>query len=96
MSDTAIAEPQEKLLTTSDVLERVPISNVTLIEWSRNGKFPSPRRVTERYNSRPFWLESEVNRWIQALPPKAYKKLHEGVRRRRGSDDVEFCESVAK
>jgi predicted DNA-binding transcriptional regulator AlpA len=94
MSDTAVAEPQEKLLSMSDVLARVPISNVTLIVWSRDGRFPSPRRVTDRFNSKPFWLESEVNRWIQSLPKKIYKNLDETARRRRGSDDAEFCKSV--
>jgi predicted DNA-binding transcriptional regulator AlpA len=40
----------------------VPVSDMTIWRWERDGLFP--RHVT--VNSRNYWLFSEVNAWLAA------------------------------
>jgi predicted DNA-binding transcriptional regulator AlpA len=60
--------PSTKLLSKKQVLERVPVSFVTLWKLMREGTFPRARQI----GGRSFWLESEVDRFIASLPIRAY------------------------
>jgi predicted DNA-binding transcriptional regulator AlpA len=62
----------EKLLTTEQVLDRVPFGRTWLDERVAAGEFPKPVHKWRRN----LWLESKVDRWIienfgdhQASPP---------------------------
>ena len=65
----------DKLMTPSEVRERVRLSETSLYRLRRKGKFPSPIVLGERKHA---WRESEVNAWLASrtrgqgsLPPKA-------------------------
>lgn len=52
-----------KILSTSDLLARVPYSRVQIWRLIRAGKFPAPLQLTER---RIGFLETDVNTWIES------------------------------
>ena len=51
-----------RLLKIKDVLERIPISRAHLYNLIRAGKFP---RQVHLGGIGAFWVESEVEAWIQ-------------------------------
>lgn len=63
MPATATREPSERLLKIADILDIVPISRVTVWEWTRTGKFPAPIKLGRRN----YWRQSEVFEWLLAL-----------------------------
>ncbi len=52
-----------KILSTSDLLAKVPYSRVQVWRLIRAGKFPAPLQLSAR---RIGFLESDVNTWIEA------------------------------
>jgi prophage regulatory protein len=52
-----------KLLSIRDVLQRVPVSRARLYQLVKAGAFPRQVRV----GGRAFWLEGEVDRWVDSL-----------------------------
>jgi prophage regulatory protein len=52
-----------KLLDLRAVLQRVPISRARLYQLVKAGEFPRQVRV----GGRAFWLESELDSWVDAL-----------------------------
>lgn len=55
----------EQALRIEAVAELVDLSPSTVYRLAREGRFPSPRRVTERV---PRWLRSEIIAWLQTRP----------------------------
>ena len=53
---------QERLLTRRMLRQMVPVSDMTIWRWERDGLFP--RHLT--VNSRNYWLLSEVKAWLAA------------------------------
>ena len=52
----------KRLLTLDAVLARVPVAPQTIYNWERDERFP--RRISLPEDQRAFWLESEVDDWI--------------------------------
>jgi len=52
----------DRLLRLRQVLELVPISKSTLWNWTRQGKFPAPVRLSRRTTC---WKLSDVQRFIE-------------------------------
>ena len=61
---------EERLLTLSQVQERVLKSRTTLYRWSRDGIFPKPIPVGV---SGIAWSEAEINEWIETQKDKRSK-----------------------
>ena len=59
---TYALEDAERLLTRRLLRELVPVSDMTIWRWERDGLFP--RHLT--VNSRNYWLLSEVKAWLAA------------------------------
>jgi predicted DNA-binding transcriptional regulator AlpA len=57
-----------RLVSANEVAARIGVTLVTLWSWSRNGKFPPPRRVGTRNIA---WLSTDVDEWIRNLPMQA-------------------------
>lgn len=60
-----------KLLDISEVCEKVGYGRSWILNREREGTFPASRK-TGRKN---LWLESDIDKWIEALPVKT----NEGV-----------------
>jgi predicted DNA-binding transcriptional regulator AlpA len=58
------ASASPRLLSRKEVLDKVPVSYVTLWSWMRDGKFPR----SHGNGVKTFWHESEVDAWINDLP----------------------------
>ena len=56
------ASPGEKLLRRRELRALIPVSDMTIYRWERDGQFPRHISV----NSRNYWLLSEVLTWISA------------------------------
>jgi len=63
------------LLSKKQVLERIPLSFVTIWKMMNAGTFPQSRAIGE---NKTVWLESEIDRWILETPPKPLKGAAEG------------------
>ncbi len=57
-----------KLLRMPDVIEKTGLSRSTILRKERDGTFPSPKAVSE---GTVAWLDSDVDKWIEALPTRA-------------------------
>ncbi len=64
-----------KLLKIRDVLERIPVSRAHIYNLMRDGKFP---RQVKLGGTGAFWVESEVEAWIQGQIDAADARI--GVR----------------
>jgi len=60
---------ETKLLSKSEVLERVGVTFPTLWNWCRAGKFPSALNL----NGLPRWNAQEVEAFLVSLPKKKYR-----------------------
>jgi predicted DNA-binding transcriptional regulator AlpA len=56
-------------LSKKQVLEKIPVTSVTLWEWVRAGKFPKPRAL----GTKTVWVASEIDEWTRSRPHRAYK-----------------------
>ena len=63
---------EAKLLSKAAVLEITGRTFPTIWSWMRAGKFPSARDL----NGRPVWIRSEIDRYINNLPKRAYKDVN--------------------
>ena len=61
----------QKLITKSEVLDRLRVSAPTLWAWMRQGKFPKPIELSD---TKVFWFESEVDAFIESRPRRQYKE----------------------
>ncbi len=66
-----------KLLKIRDVLERIPVSRAHIYNLIAEGKFP---RQIKLGGTGAFWVESEVEAWIQGHIDAADARI--GVRKR--------------
>ncbi|MYH30933.1 MAG: helix-turn-helix domain-containing protein [Acidobacteria bacterium] len=57
----------ERLLTTSDVCERLQIGRTALHFGSRDGTFPPPIKIGRASR----WRESDIDKWIARQPTTA-------------------------
>jgi predicted DNA-binding transcriptional regulator AlpA len=53
-----------RLLTRNEVMERVPVSYVTIWKWMQANKFPRSREV----GGKAMWIEEEIDSWIRNSP----------------------------
>ncbi len=58
-----------RLLSKAEVLYRVGVTFPTVWKWMRQGKFPRSRSL----DGKSFWLASEIDAWIAALPVRPLK-----------------------
>jgi predicted DNA-binding transcriptional regulator AlpA len=63
------AAPPVRLIDKRELLKKVPVSYPHIWALMRDGKFPKSRIV----GNRAVWLESDVDRWIAALPEQTFK-----------------------
>jgi predicted DNA-binding transcriptional regulator AlpA len=61
-------EPEVRLLSKSEVCDRVGATFPTIWQWMRDGKFPRARSLV----GRPVWLESEIAAFCLSLPERTY------------------------
>lgn len=52
----------DRLLTQTQVLDRIPVTRGTLYHWRKAGTFPLPIRI----GNRTMWRESAITEWIAA------------------------------
>lgn len=57
-----MSDQPEKLLTAAMLRTFVPVHNVTIWRWIKQGTFPAPIY----FNSRRYWRLSDVQAWIRA------------------------------
>ncbi len=55
----------DEFLSVKAVRARIGVSRTTILEWSKAGRFPKPRRLGDK---RVAWLASEVSEWMQSRP----------------------------
>ena len=70
------APPTVRLIDRVEVCRKVGGLSYPLI-WKlmTQGKFPLSRQIGDSLiGSRALWIESEIDAWISALPPKKLKK----------------------
>ena len=62
MTDLQAVAPQAIIgkMTSRDVRKLVPISDVTLWRWVRDGIFPQPEKI----NGRKYWSQDAVAEWM--------------------------------
>ena len=58
----------KRLLTLNDVLARVPVTRQTINNWERDNDFP--RRIALPDQEVSFWLESEIDNWLDGKTAK--------------------------
>jgi predicted DNA-binding transcriptional regulator AlpA len=58
-----------RLISKSEVCDKVGKTFPTVWLWMRQGKFPQARDL----HGRPAWVESEIDDWIASLPVREYK-----------------------
>jgi predicted DNA-binding transcriptional regulator AlpA len=54
-------DPDDRILTTDELLEKIPLTRVTLWRMSREGRFVKPIQLT---SSRIGWRWSSVLAWL--------------------------------
>ena len=74
-ADDATGRPATRLLSRAEVLDRCGISYPAIWKRMQNGTFPRAVCVGEK----SFWIESEVEAWIAALPRRRLKGQQDGV-----------------
>ena len=57
----------KKLLTKKEVCARCGYSPAHIDRLEKDGRFPRRIKPGKCPNSKAFWLESEINAWIDAL-----------------------------
>lgn len=58
--------PSVSILYFEDLKNIMPtISKTSIWRWMKSGKFPQARKIGD---SRNYWLESEIQRWIKRIP----------------------------
>jgi prophage regulatory protein len=60
----------QRMLNRKQVCARVGVSFPTIWRWMVRGTFPRARALGDLKSG---WLESEVNAWMAALPPRPLK-----------------------
>ena len=55
----------QKLLRFGEVIERTRLSRSTIYNMMKDGTFPKSRRAGKQAI---FWLESEINDWLENMP----------------------------
>ncbi len=67
----------ERIVTTSELLDVIPLDRSTIWRMARAGVFPKPIQLTE---SRIGWRWSAVKRWLderEAHPPRRREYFHQ-------------------
>lgn len=61
-------------VTTSDILREAGISQGTLVDWRKNGRFPAEWAVIAR---RPVWLSSDVQDFLSSWESRKSERIVE-------------------
>ena len=56
------SDSSERLLPRRELRTLVPVSDMTIWRWERDGQFPRHLSI----NGRNYWLRSEVHGWVAA------------------------------
>ena len=59
----------QRLIDKVALLDKVPLSYATVWNLMRKGEFPRSKFVGDR----TFWLEHEIDAWIDAMPNRPLK-----------------------
>jgi prophage regulatory protein len=78
-SADVIVRPGAKLLSKSEVLDKVGCTYPTLWKMMSAGTFPRPVVIGGTSGGKNGWLEHEVDAWIAALPRRRLKGQTDGV-----------------
>ena len=62
MTHQNTSKSSERLLPRRELRNLVPVSDMTIWRWERDGQFPRHLSI----NGRNYWLRSEVLRWMAA------------------------------
>ena len=66
-----------RLLSKAEVCDRVCRTFPTVWLWVKQGRFPEPRIL----GSAPFWIESEIDKFLANLPVRKYGVPEVPIRR---------------
>lgn len=70
-----------KLMSRRQLRDALPVSDMTLWRWERNGLFP--RHVS--INGRNYWLQTEVDEWLEQRSQERH--LDTALRHEAGARD---------
>jgi prophage regulatory protein len=59
---TATATEEERVITTAELLDRIPLDRSTIWRMAKDGRFPAPIQLT---SSRIGWRWSSVEKWLR-------------------------------
>jgi predicted DNA-binding transcriptional regulator AlpA len=74
--DSGDDEPPLRLLTRTEVLELLHVSNASLWGWIQRGLFPPGIALAPGARGRIVWIAGEVEEWVRSRPrrmPKSSK-----------------------
>lgn len=60
--DRAKYLPPQGMSRAKDILPFLPFSNTTLFEWSRDGRFPAPVKLSSNMTA---WRNADVIAWLE-------------------------------
>jgi predicted DNA-binding transcriptional regulator AlpA len=60
MIQTIQANPGSVLLPRRELRERIPVSDMTIWRWVRDGVFPKPVSI----NRRNYWRTEDIEAWL--------------------------------
>lgn len=63
MEETELRLPNEGFVREKQLLQVIPVSNVTLRRMIRDGRFPAPVELSEGIKA---WRVQDVRAWIEA------------------------------
>ena len=52
-----------RYLRINQVVKKIPVCKSTIWHWSKNGSFPSPRKLGPKISA---WLEADIDAWLLA------------------------------
>lgn len=77
-----LTNADERLVSTSEVLERIPIHRSTLNAMISSHRFPAPLHLTE---SKLFWRWSAILEWLDEREKHpAKRRMFRNLEKRRG------------
>ena len=60
---------EEELLTLTEIVEWIKVSESTIYRWMDEGNFPRPLKLGPRSKQSPMrWIRRDVSDWIKTRP----------------------------
>ncbi len=54
-----------KYLRITDVIKKLSVSRSAILQWSREGSFPKPIKLSPKVT---IWDEEKIDEWVQSKP----------------------------